>query len=97
MLARSADAYCAIFHRRGALRRKLIVLAAILEHVAPTSEVFDRVEPRHVAFTALSLVRYGWMSAVSLLLGALILLPASIFCWMATRSIGSGIRARQAQ
>jgi NADH dehydrogenase len=97
MLARSADAYCAIFHRRGALRRKLIVLAAILEHVAPTSEIFDRVEPRHVAFTALSLVRYGAMSAVSLLLGALILLPASILCWMAMRSIGSGIRARQAQ
>ena len=36
---RLADAYCALFHRHGALRRKLILLLAILEHTAPTAAV----------------------------------------------------------
>lgn len=94
MLARCADAHCAIFHRLGALRRKLIALAAILEHVALTSEAFDRVEPRNVARAALSLVAYGSMSAVSLLLGTMVLVPVSVLCWVATRSMGSGIHAR---
>jgi nucleoside-diphosphate-sugar epimerase len=94
MLARWADAYCSIFHRGGPLRRKLIVLAAILEHVAPTNEVFDRVQSRHVALTVLSLAAYGWTSAVSLLLGAVILLPVRLLCWIATRSKVSSIPAR---
>ncbi len=97
MFARWADAYCALFHRAGPLRRKLVVLAAILEHVAPTSEAFDRVEPRHVASTVLSLAAYGLISAVSLLLGAVVLVPASVLCWMTTRSEVSSISAGQAQ
>jgi NADH dehydrogenase len=97
VFARCADAYCALFHRAGALRRKLVVLAAILEHVAPTSEAFDRVEPRSVASTVLSLAAYGLMSTVSLLLGALVLAPASVLCWMATRSESSSIGTGQTQ
>ena len=38
---RVADAYCAIFHRHGVLRRKLILLLAILEHTTPTAARFD--------------------------------------------------------
>jgi hypothetical protein len=86
MFARWADAYCALFHRAGALRRKLVVLAAILEHVAPSSDNFDRAEPRSPASTVVSLGAYGLTSAVSLLLGALILAPASMLCWVATPS-----------
>ena len=96
MLARCADAYCAIFHRRGVLRRKLTVLAAILEHVAPTSEAFDRVEASHFARTVLSLAAHGCIAAAALLLGVMVLLPASMLCWMTTRSMRSGIRVRQA-
>jgi hypothetical protein len=81
--ARSADAYCALFHRRAALRRKLIVLAAILEHAAPTSEAFDRPLPQPVARLALSLFAYGLGFAASLLPGAIILAPASLLCWLA--------------
>ncbi len=83
LFARPADAYCAFFHPRGALRRKLIVLAAILEHVAPTSEAFDRTSPRPAALAVLSLVAYSSIFAASLLLGAVILAPASVFCWVA--------------
>jgi len=97
MFGRWADAYCALFHRAGALRRKLVVLAAILEHVAPTSEAFDRVEPRALASMVLSLAAYGLISAVSLLLGAVVLAPASVLCWMATRSETSGLSTGQTQ
>jgi hypothetical protein len=97
MFARWADAYCALFHRAGALRRKVVVLAAILEHVAPTSEVFDRVQPRSVAGTVLSLAAYGLMSAVSLLLGAVVLAPASVLCWMAARLESSSVHTGQTQ
>lgn len=97
MFARWADAYCAFFCRNGALRRKLILLAAILEHVAPTNEAFDRVDPSNAARTVLSLAAYGLISAVSLLLGAAVLLPTSVLCWIATRTVGSDVQARQAQ
>jgi len=39
--ARCADAFCAFFHRTGALRRKMIMLAAILENQSPTYEIFE--------------------------------------------------------
>jgi NADH dehydrogenase len=97
MFARCADAYCAVFCRNGALRRKLVLLAAILEHVAPTNEAFDRVDPSSAARILLSLAAYGMISAVSLLLGAVILLPAGVLCWIATRTVGSGVQARHAQ
>jgi NADH dehydrogenase len=83
VFARCADAYCALFHRRGALRRKLIVLAAILEHVAPTSEAFDRPLTQPVALAALSLIWYSLASAATLLFGALILAPAGALCRIA--------------
>jgi hypothetical protein len=96
VLARCADAYCAIFHRRGALRRKLTVLAAVLEHAPPTSEAFDRVEPRHLALTVLSLAGHGSIAAAALLLGVVILTPAKLLCWLTTCSMRLGMRARQA-
>ena len=55
---RVTDAYCAIFHRHGVLRRKLILLLAILEHAAPTADRFDRPKNprlyrcRHKSFTS---------------------------------------------
>lgn len=97
MFARWADAYCAFFCRNGSLRRKLVLLAAILEHVAPTNEAFDRADPSNAARTFLSLAAYGLISAVSLLLGAAVLLPASVLCWIATRVVSSDVRARQGQ
>jgi hypothetical protein len=39
--ARCADAFCAFFHRTGALRRKMVMLAAILENQSPTYEIFE--------------------------------------------------------
>jgi uncharacterized protein YbjT (DUF2867 family) len=95
MFARWADAYCALFCRNGVLRRKLVLLAAILEHVAPTSEAFDRVSPSSAAKTVLSLATYGLTSAVSLFLGAVILLPVSVVCRIAGRRADAKVGARQ--
>jgi nucleoside-diphosphate-sugar epimerase len=92
LAARSADAYCGLLHRRGVLRRKLIVLSAILEHVAPTNAAFDRVETRSAALTVLSLAGYGVVSALSLLLGAAVLLPTKLACALSARS-GQGTRS----
>jgi NADH dehydrogenase len=92
--ARSADAYCGLFHRRGILRRKLIVLSAILEHVAPTNAAFDRVEARGAALTILTLAGYGVVSALSLLLGAAVLLPTKLVCAFSPRS-SQGVRSAQ--
>jgi nucleoside-diphosphate-sugar epimerase len=83
LFARCADAYCALFHRRGVLRRKLIVLAAILEHATPTSEAFDVTQQRHPAAAAMRLVAYSLASGASLIVGAIVLIPASILCWIA--------------
>jgi hypothetical protein len=95
-LTRCADAYCALFDRRGALRRKLIVLAAILEHVAPTNEAFDRPSPRRPAGAMLRLGAYSLVSAVSLLVGAVVLVPAHIVCWIAT-ALGGERRPSEAR
>lgn len=92
--ARAVDAYCGLLHRRGVLRRKLIVLSAILEHVAPTNAAFDRVASRGAALTFLSLAGYGIVSALSLLLGAAVLLPAKLICALSARS-GQGARSAQ--
>lgn len=90
LFARWADAYCAIFRRSGALRQKLLVLAAILEHVAPTSESFDQTQPRGAVSSALFVFIYGCSSGVALVLGSLILLPVSLIC----RLTGQRARAR---
>ncbi|MAF27112.1 MAG: hypothetical protein QF819_05740 [Gemmatimonadota bacterium] len=42
-LTRFADSYCALFRRGGLLRRKLSLLVALLESVAPTDAAVDRV------------------------------------------------------
>jgi hypothetical protein len=96
LLARCTDAYCALFCRNGALRRKLILLAAILEHVTPTNEAFDRVDPRSAAGVILSLGAYGLTSAVSLLLGFIFLWPTGVLCWIARHVTGSNVSASQA-
>ena len=92
--ARAADAYCGLLHRRGILRRKLIVLTAILEHVAPTYAAFDRVETRSLAAMLLTLAGHGMVSGLSLLLGAAVLLPTKLYCALTARSAP---RARSAQ
>jgi len=85
LLTRCADAYSAILHRGGALRRKLIVLAAILEHAAPTSELFDRPKGNGVAGALLGLLGHGAAFGLALIAGLMIFLPVRLL-----RSAGAG-------
>jgi NADH dehydrogenase len=94
---RGADAFCSIFARKGVLRRKLIILAAILESVAPTSEALDRVTSRSAAGTLVSLIGYGAAFTVSFLLGATILVPAAALCRMVGHKTSLGISAGSAK
>ncbi len=94
LAARAADAYCGLLHRRGVLRRKLIVLSAILEHVAPTNAAFDTVETRGPAMTFLALAGHGILSTLSLLLGIVVLLPTKLVCALSARSV-QGTRSAQ--
>ncbi len=95
LLSHWADAYCAIFHRTGVLRRKLVVLAAILEHVTPTNEVFDRTQSHGVTRSVLSIVLYGCSSGLALLIGSIVLLPTSLICKISGRLVRTGVPVRQ--
>lgn len=76
---RVADAYCAIFHRHGVLRRKLILLLAILEHTTPTAARFDWPKNRGSIGVATNLLLLGMSFGLSLLAGIFLLLPSHLF------------------
>ena len=44
--ARAADAYASVFARRSTLRRRLILLTAILESVGATSDILDKADTK---------------------------------------------------
>ena len=74
-LARAADAYASVFARRSTLRRRLILLMAILESVGTTSEILDTADAgsraRVVGRSAGVLIHYTVLLLVgSILLGA---------------------------
>ena len=74
--ARLADAHCAFFRRRGALRRKLILLLAVLEHVSPSNAIVDDSANRGPFMAILGLIGAGIGFGVCSIFGALALAPA---------------------
>ncbi|MGE3142322.1 MAG: NAD-dependent epimerase/dehydratase family protein [Hyphomonadaceae bacterium] len=77
--ARCADAYCALLARGGALRRKLVALAAILESRAPASDLFDRPAQTSPIGAALALIPLGAAFAGSFLIGFAVLTGKRLF------------------
>jgi len=74
LAARAADAYARWFARDTALRRKLVVLTAILESTAPHDTAFDPlVSP--VAGTLVRLGLAGTGFVIALAAGTLVLTP----------------------
>jgi len=59
-----ADTYTAVFFKQALVRRKWILLVAILESTAPTAELFDVPEP---GGRAAFVVRLGWRGLAFLL------------------------------
>jgi nucleoside-diphosphate-sugar epimerase len=77
--ARMADAYANLFYKNALLRRKIILMLAILECVAPYAAVFDVPEsssPVKIIF------RLGWRALLfvfALTLAMVVLIPAQIY------------------
>lgn len=82
--ARMADAWCRLFAPRGVLRRKLVLLLAILETAPPFHAELDVVRgSRAGQIAALVVGAVGWVAALGL--GALVLFPARLLLGNETR------------
>lgn len=75
VFARSIDAFCALFRRRGVLRRKLIIISAILEHTALAGDRYDKATAKGAGGTILELIVNGLSFGICLIFAALVLLP----------------------
>jgi len=92
LFTRFADAYCSVFHRCGVLRRKLVLLLAILEHTAPSAAQFDQPKLRRPLTICVSLLFQSAISGVSLLAGMLLLVPTAFLLRNQTATDRRGTR-----
>ena len=74
-LARVADAYARFFASRSALRKKLVLLLAVLETSAPSYVWLDDVPSVTQAGTLAAVVGHGMIGVVCLVLGFIIFTP----------------------
>ena len=73
-----ADSYASLFARQGILRRKLVLLLAILESCSPAHGFLDAIEPTPVFFLALQLLGRGILFGMRVLAVSLVLLPLQL-------------------
>lgn len=73
-----ADSYACLFARRSTLRRKLILLLAILESCAPARGFLDAVEPMPLFLLLLRLVARGVLFLIRLVAAAVFLFPLQL-------------------
>ncbi len=77
--ARAADFYGRLFRPAGALRRKLVLLLAILESYGPTAAVTDRAPgPRGFWAFCVQMIFHGLGSVLALAIGLPLLLPLQL-------------------
>lgn len=76
--ARLADSYACLLARRSTLRKKLILLAAILETCAPFQEVFDSTEPGGQGVLVARLAGKGLLFALHLLVALMMFAPVHV-------------------
>ena len=73
--ARIADGYARFFDPYGPLRRKLVLMLAILESTPPTHRLFDTPIGGSPAGAFVPLVAYGLRSVFCTLLGVILFMP----------------------
>jgi len=71
--ARCVDAFCGLLGRRSALRRKLVIMAAVLENQVPTNAIFEAPQSPGPVTSLLQLAGHGISFAGALVAGALFL------------------------
>jgi NADH dehydrogenase len=79
LFTRLADAYAALFTPASLLRRKLVLLLAILETCPPYFQQFDAPLGGTAVGAVLRLFATGLGAGLSLIVGSLLLLPVRIF------------------
>jgi hypothetical protein len=83
LLTRAADAHARRFAPAGLLRRKLVLLLALLETDARSHERVDRVSPGSRAGFLFALGAWIARSSLVLLLGLILFLPLRAWCRVA--------------
>jgi nucleoside-diphosphate-sugar epimerase len=77
--ARMADGYARFFDKHGSLRRKLVLMLAILECLPPTHRKLDAPVGGSLLAAVPQLVGYGTLSVLCTLLGLLRFAPRKLF------------------
>jgi hypothetical protein len=78
LAARIVDAYASFFARRSAIRRKLVLLLAILESCGPERGFREEADGSGVLGVALYVLMRGVVFAVTLAIASIVLLPAQL-------------------
>jgi len=76
--ARLVDAYTAIFYKKSSVRRKWILLLAILESCAPTHKYFDGPDAGGRVWLTARLLWQGLIFAVAFGLSVILFMPAHL-------------------
>lgn len=76
--ARLVDAYTAIFYKKSAVRRKWILLLAILESCSPTHKYFDGPDDGGRAWLVLRLLWQGIISILAFCLSVILFMPVHL-------------------
>src|SRR5262245_29613916 len=69
------DVYTAVFFKSAVVRKKWVLLVAILESAAPTAQFFDRPDPGGLVAAVARLAWRGVTFVVGLLLSSVLFLP----------------------
>ena len=75
LAARLADSYARVLRPAGALRRKLVLLVAILESCSPSYRAFERPDRRSAVGTVLLIVRLATGFVAATVLAVLLFAP----------------------
>jgi hypothetical protein len=86
------DAYTAVFRKSALVRRKWVLLVAILESTAPTAGIFEVPDSENRAALLIRLAARGAAFVVGLALSAIVFLPVQALVGL-VRDGGTGERA----
>jgi hypothetical protein len=84
-LTRLADGYARVFEPRGALRKKLVLLLALLESSAPLHRVIDRAPAWPPAIVMLQLAAIGLGGALATMAGTVMFTVIRVIAGIAAR------------
>jgi hypothetical protein len=84
-MAKVADAYARVFASETLLRKKLVLLLAILETSSPSYRLLDAVDSGSKLLLWIRLASRGLVSALSLLLGIVMFFPTQFMMRSAQR------------